>query len=99
MSQMSRPAPTIICRARSEEHTSELQSRLHFVCRLLLAKRFTCSSADARCKSSAEQCSTVLYRIPQNARNASFVETLGDRASVAPPCVFCCGWDLYSAAK
>src|SRR5205809_5972397 len=30
----SRPAS-----ARSEEHTSELQSRLHLVCRLLLAKK------------------------------------------------------------
>src|SRR2546422_8019281 len=29
------PAP----RARSEEHTSELQSRLHLVCRLLLEKK------------------------------------------------------------
>src|SRR2546422_4583499 len=27
------------CRARSEEHTSELQSRLHLVCRLLLLKK------------------------------------------------------------
>src|SRR2546429_4697194 len=27
---------------RSEEHTSELQSRLHLVCRLLLAKKKTC---------------------------------------------------------
>src|SRR2546429_2242650 len=33
----------IICRAlgRSEEHTSELQSRLHLVCRLLLEKKKT----------------------------------------------------------
>src|SRR5256884_992442 len=30
-------APTIL--ARSEEHTSELQSRLHLVCRLLLEKK------------------------------------------------------------
>src|SRR2546429_6263319 len=29
--------------ARSEEHTSELQSRLHLVCRLLLEKKKTCS--------------------------------------------------------
>src|SRR2546422_6252712 len=33
----------IVCRAvvqeRSEEHTSELQSRLHLVCRLLLEKK------------------------------------------------------------
>src|SRR2546429_4882726 len=27
------------CIARSEEHTSELQSRLHLVCRLLLEKK------------------------------------------------------------
>src|SRR2546422_1864243 len=31
------PAP--IVKARSEEHTSELQSRLHLVCRLLLEKK------------------------------------------------------------
>src|SRR2546422_1757102 len=27
------------CKSRSEEHTSELQSRLHLVCRLLLEKK------------------------------------------------------------
>src|SRR2546429_5413368 len=39
-------SPTAACRAgpdinmeRSEEHTSELQSRLHLVCRLLLEKK------------------------------------------------------------
>src|SRR5687768_18077737 len=32
-----RPAPT--AGRRSEEHTSELQSRLHLVCRLLLEKK------------------------------------------------------------
>src|SRR2546422_7901462 len=30
---------------RSEEHTSELQSRLHLVCRLLLAKKKSTSTA------------------------------------------------------
>src|SRR3712207_7858865 len=29
------------CRARSEEHTSELQSRQYIVCRLLLEKKHT----------------------------------------------------------
>src|ERR1041385_2653303 len=29
----------MISRSRSEEHTSELQSRLHIVCRLLLEKK------------------------------------------------------------
>src|SRR5256884_3628357 len=31
--------PKILARRRSEEHTSELQSRLHLVCRLLLEKK------------------------------------------------------------
>src|SRR5687768_18197590 len=37
----SRPSPTAAtsCSTRSEEHTSELQSRLHLVCRLLLEKK------------------------------------------------------------
>src|SRR2546422_7742918 len=37
-----RPTPAAIVdylRSRSEEHTSELQSRLHLVCRLLLEKK------------------------------------------------------------
>src|SRR2546422_2924548 len=29
----------LVCEKRSEEHTSELQSRLHLVCRLLLEKK------------------------------------------------------------
>src|SRR3989449_5145400 len=33
--------PEEVRRARSEEHTSELQSRLHLVCRLLLEKKKT----------------------------------------------------------
>src|SRR2546422_2320216 len=31
--------PDLPCPRRSEEHTSELQSRLHLVCRLLLEKK------------------------------------------------------------
>src|SRR2546422_5815975 len=34
-------ARSIVYRFRSEEHTSELQSRLHLVCRLLLGKKKT----------------------------------------------------------
>src|SRR2546422_8076370 len=33
------PRPRLLVVARSEEHTSELQSRLHLVCRLLLEKK------------------------------------------------------------
>src|SRR2546422_1384433 len=36
------------CRPRSEEHTSELQSRLHLVCRLLLEKKKPHTLPDAR---------------------------------------------------
>src|SRR2546422_8661090 len=36
-----RPSP------RSEEHTSELQSRLHLVCRLLLEKKKTATAQEA----------------------------------------------------
>src|SRR2546422_6532720 len=41
--QVLQPAPPdcadVLRPARSEEHTSELQSRLHLVCRLLLEKK------------------------------------------------------------
>src|SRR2546422_6375847 len=36
---LSRPQALRYLDARSEEHTSELQSRLHLVCRLLLEKK------------------------------------------------------------
>src|SRR3989442_13211370 len=39
--------------ARSEEHTSELQSRPHLVCRLLLEKK---KHAEQHCAESAGQC-------------------------------------------
>src|SRR2546422_7070787 len=35
---------------RSEEHTSELQSRLHLVCRLLLEKKKKSTSEYIRCR-------------------------------------------------
>src|SRR5256884_2274523 len=38
------PVYAVACRRRSEEHTSELQSRLHLVCRLLLEKKKTIES-------------------------------------------------------
>src|SRR5437870_10973974 len=54
---MARPAPTTTRRLgrprrrllpRSEEHTSELQSRGHLVCRLLLEKKKTTTRCDCR---------------------------------------------------
>src|SRR2546429_5319981 len=43
MSRRTEPSrsPSSSSRKRSEEHTSELQSRLHLVCRLLLEKKTT----------------------------------------------------------
>src|SRR5438105_8331821 len=38
------PAPSCSRGGRSEEHTSELQSRVELVCRLLLEKKKTCAS-------------------------------------------------------
>src|SRR5256884_5817545 len=43
-----RRRPTFRRRARSEEHTSELQSRLHLVCRLLLEKKKRSSYSRAK---------------------------------------------------
>src|SRR5205809_1879419 len=37
--EVGTPTQTVEVTARSEEHTSELQSRLHLVCRLLLEKK------------------------------------------------------------
>src|SRR5687768_17678341 len=41
--------------SRSEEHTSELQSRLHLVCRLLLEKKNPChfNTQDGTCAKSS----------------------------------------------
>src|SRR2546422_6139383 len=44
--------------ARSEEHTSELQSRLHLVCRLLLEK-----------KKKKKKHSTAIHRTNNTSRN------------------------------
>src|SRR5438477_4258143 len=37
--ELTRPRPWVIIRGRSEEHTSELQSHVNLVCRLLLEKK------------------------------------------------------------
>src|SRR2546422_7382036 len=57
-------------RARSEEHTSELQSRLHLVCRLLLEKKTTRRApatrprtAAARAARPGARCSAASYAL------------------------------------
>src|SRR3989442_7546818 len=48
---------------RSEEHTSELQSRPHLVCRLLLEKKKTAHDATAKaCSSDITSYSACYYR-------------------------------------
>src|SRR2546429_2959869 len=43
----------IVVVERSEEHTSEPQSRLHLVCRLLLEKKKKTTHTTSRCHTSA----------------------------------------------
>src|SRR6266513_690614 len=49
----SRSSPTVIA-ARSEEHTSELQSRFDLVCRLLLEKKNALAVSRSRLGAVAE---------------------------------------------
>src|SRR2546430_6128829 len=42
------PGGSVLCRARSEEHTSELQSQSNLVCRLLLEKKTISSPSGSR---------------------------------------------------
>src|SRR2546429_5367436 len=46
------PGRRLSSRARSEEHTSELQSRLHLVCRLLLEKKKNRYCKDTRANTA-----------------------------------------------
>src|SRR2546422_7197033 len=50
-------------RLRSEEHTSELQSRLHLVCRLLLEKKkkTLAQSVLSRCDVLTDHHDTLIY--------------------------------------
>src|SRR2546422_1393401 len=43
-----KPHPSPAWSSRSEEHTSELQSRLHLVCRLLLEKKIASLTTQSR---------------------------------------------------
>src|SRR3712207_8398570 len=49
-------APAAICVTRSEEHTSELQSRQYLVCRLLLEKKTT------RSEFLADECGRPVHQ-------------------------------------
>src|SRR3712207_6954478 len=55
-------------RVRSEEHTSELQSRQYLVCRLLLEKKICSASAPLSCQSltppALSRCPPRVPRLP-----------------------------------
>src|SRR2546429_5814263 len=55
----STPEATSIPPERSEEHTSELQSRLHLVCRLLLEKKKTQASVAAALPADPPTCAPI----------------------------------------
>src|SRR2546429_4682426 len=56
------PQVTAIGRTRSEEHTSELQSRLHLVCRLLLEKKKKTQSSNLvfLCPTALKQIQSII---------------------------------------
>src|SRR2546429_1567678 len=52
-----------VARRRSEEHTSELQSRLHLVCRLLLVKKNSYIHTYFKLiQTIALDCQTMMYK-------------------------------------
>src|ERR1041385_9397064 len=56
---------TVRSKGRSEEHTSELQSRLHLVCRLLLEKKNKRHNAATRNTSELQEPIHVLVDSPE----------------------------------
>src|SRR2546422_7253995 len=56
---------------RSEEHTSELQSRLHLVCRLLLEKKKKLKSASCHTKSEITSLATTPDSVMRTYRSRS----------------------------
>src|SRR3712207_7486894 len=62
-----------LCRIRSEEHTSELQSRQYLVCRLLLEKKKSDDEESHRCRDDllpAEQLSQPAQPLVGDAHHA-----------------------------
>src|SRR2546429_3668660 len=70
--------------SRSEEHTSELQSRLHLVCRLLLEKK-NYLHPRAPSRTSARALTSASLRPPTKNRRA-----VGGDASGSPTVHDCC---------
>src|SRR2546430_7204585 len=56
------PATASVPSARSEEHTSELQSQSNLVCRLLLEKKKHTSTTNSCCKTQLKDRSRTTFR-------------------------------------
>src|SRR3989442_8777127 len=54
---------TTFAKHRSEEHTSELQSRPHLVCRLLLEKKNADTTTSEAVTMSARMCALYILRV------------------------------------
>src|SRR2546422_2985012 len=59
-------------KGRSEEHTSELQSRLHLVCRLLLEKKKQKRPTSLPCSHRRTTATTATATPPRHTVHASF---------------------------
>src|SRR5205809_1902218 len=68
-------SPSSPCSSRSEEHTSELQSRLHLVCRLLLEKKKKLNYSPANLP--------ILYSRMNNLRGRTIILTISELHSSA----------------
>src|SRR5690554_7390715 len=66
---------------RSEEHTSELQSRPHLVCRLLLEKKNRITSRCSECGRSSDRCSTVTTQLLGSMAKSSSATASGSAPS------------------
>src|SRR2546429_7029689 len=53
-------SPTLLTCDRSEEHTSELQSRLHLVCRLLLEKKNKAQNRPAGSRQPSRESTSLI---------------------------------------
>src|SRR3712207_7038157 len=62
-SPSGRPAPAAARGRRSEEHTSELQSRQYLVCRLLLEKKKTSLTASPNFDSTLSSSHLISFRV------------------------------------
>src|SRR6266480_370393 len=77
----SRPEPHVRFAVRSEEHTSELQSHVNLVCRLLLEKKKKSTSLASSIKASATFCRDTAHSAGASwpAHRCSLSESIAER--------------------